>query len=187
MTPPRALPLPEATVEWARSLPPRAGGTAVIAVEGRSGAGKTSLALQLAEALGVPLVRMDDLYPGWDGLLGGVDALDGWVVRPLAAGRPARWRRWDWAASRYAEWHGVPATSTLVVEGVGCGAGRLAPYLSGLIWVEAPDDERRRRAMARDGDTYAGHWERWARQEEAFYGRENVRDRADLVIDNAST
>ncbi|WP_306216327.1 nucleoside/nucleotide kinase family protein [Actinoplanes sp. RD1] len=170
-------------VAWARGLTP-VGTTVVIAVEGRSGAGKTTSARVLAAELGAPLIRMDDLYPGWDGLRAGSDALGKWVLRPLAEGRRARWRRWDWAAGRYAGTHEVPAGRHLVVEGVGAGAAPLRPYLSGLIWVEAPEPLRRRRAMARDGGTYAPHWERWARQEDEYYGSDHVRDHADLVIEH---
>ncbi|MEU4834619.1 hypothetical protein [Streptosporangium sp. NPDC023615] len=165
-----------------RSWPARAGGTRVLAVEGRSGAGKSTLAAAVAAELGAPVVRMDDLYPGWDGLLGGVDALVGWVLRPLSLDRPARWRRYDWAAGGYAEWHEVPGGGFLVLDGTGSGALAAAPYLSGLVWLEAPGGVRRTRALERDGDLYAPHWERWAAQEERFHARDDVRARADLTI-----
>ncbi|WP_212998067.1 TIGR03618 family F420-dependent PPOX class oxidoreductase [Winogradskya consettensis] len=84
--------------------------------------------------------------------------------------------------SRCVAW--VPATDRLVVEGVGCGADVLTAYRSGLIWIEAPDEVRRERAMARDGDTYAPHWERWVRHEDAFYAANDVRGQADLIIQN---
>ncbi|WP_285702770.1 hypothetical protein [Microtetraspora sp. NBRC 16547] len=167
---------------WAGGLPARAGGTRVLAIEGRSGAGKSTLATVLAAGRDLPVVRMDDLYPGWDGLLGGIDALVEWVLRPLSLGRPARWRRYDWAAGKYAEWREEPRTGALLVEGVGCGARSAAPFLSGLIWVEAPDDVRRSRALTRDGDLYLPHWTRWADQEERFYAADDVRGRADLTI-----
>ncbi|MFC3738185.1 nucleoside/nucleotide kinase family protein [Paractinoplanes deccanensis] len=176
-----------AVVAWAAKLPASAGGTRVVAIEGRSGSGKTELAGGVASALGAPLVRMDDLYPGWDGLRGGVIALTEWVLAPLAGGGQARWRRWDWAASRYAEWHETPRGDWLVVEGVGCGAAAVRPYLSGLVWLEAPVDQRRARALARDGEMYAPHWERWARQEDDFYGTDDVRAHAGLIIDTAET
>ncbi|WP_245647131.1 hypothetical protein [Microtetraspora niveoalba] len=169
-------------VDLLLARPARAGRTRVLAVEGRSGAGKSTLAEALATARGLPLVRMDDLYPGWDGLLGGVEALVEWVLRPLSLGRPARWRRFDWTAGEYAEWHEEPAAGALLVEGVGCGAWSAAPFLSGLIWVKAPDDVRRSRALARDGDLYLPHWTRWADQEERFYATHDVRARADLTI-----
>ncbi|GAA4708996.1 adenylate kinase [Phytohabitans rumicis] len=154
----------------------------MLAVEGRSGAGKSTLATALAAELDAPVIRMDDLYAGWDGLLAGVDALVDWVLAPLGRGEPARWRRYDWHLGRYAEWHPVPATDVLVVEGVGAGARPVAPYLSTLVWLDAPDDVRRERALARDGDTYAPHWDRWARHENDFYAQDDVRSRADVLI-----
>ena len=41
---------------------------------------------------------------------------------------------------------------------------------------------RRARALSRDGETYAPHWERWAAQEDAVYRSSRPRDRADLVL-----
>ncbi|GAA2524799.1 adenylate kinase [Winogradskya humida] len=156
----------------------------MLAVEGRSGSGKSRFAATIAAGLGATLIRMDEIYPGWDGLQAAVTVLHEQVLVPLAAGEPARWRLWDWAGDRPGAWHEVPATERLVVEGVGCGADVLTAYRSGLIWIEASADVRRERAMARDGDTYAPHWERWARQEDAFYAANDVRGQADLIIEN---
>ncbi|MBX6384650.1 MAG: dephospho-CoA kinase [Microbispora sp.] len=171
-----------AIARWLRTRPARAGGTRVLAVEGRSGSGKSTLATAVAAALAAPVVRMDDLYDGWDGLQAGVDALLEWVLRPLGRGERARWRRYDWTRGRYAEWHEVPATGILVIEGVGCGPREAGPYLSGLVWLEAGEEIRRARALARDGEVYAPHWKRWAEQEERYYARHDVRSRADLVV-----
>lgn len=171
-----------AVAAWARTRAPRAGATRVLAVEGRSGAGKTVLATAVAAALDAPLIRMDDLYPGWDGLSAGVEALRAWVLVPLAAGARPGLRRWDWTASTYREWEPITPGDHLVVEGVGCGAGVLAAYRSGLVWIEAPEGLRKRRALARDGEIYAPHWERWARQEDVFYAANEVAASADLII-----
>lgn len=169
-----------------RRRPPSAGGTRVVAVDGPSGSGKTSLAAELATALdGAPVVHLDDLYPGWDGLEDIVPRLLEWVLEPLARGEPARYRRYDWPTGRYAEWHDVPPCPVLVVEGVASGARACAPYLSLLVWVDAPRDLRFARGMARDGEGYRPHWERWARQETAHFAAEGTRDRADVRLDGA--
>ncbi|SEE64902.1 uridine kinase family protein [Jiangella alba] len=170
-----------------RSLPPRAGATIVVAVDGPAGSGKTTLAGRLAARLDdAPVLHMDDLYPGWDGLAHAAAAVAAEVLRPLAEGRPARYRRWDWQADRWAGWVDVPAVPVLVVEGCGSGSTPGAPYLSLLLWVDAPHDLRQARGFERDGDGFRPHWARWARQEEALFAAERTRERADLLVDTAS-
>lgn len=175
-----------AMADAARGGEPRAGGTRVVGIDGPAGSGKTTLAARLAEALGgAPVVHMDDLYPGWDGLAEAPARLLEWVLEPLSRAEPAAYRRWDWGAGRYAEWHDVPPDPVLVVEGCGCGVRAAARHLSLLIWVQAPEAIRMRRGLQRDGATFAPHWRRWAEQEQALFRAEQTRRRADLRIDGA--
>jgi uridine kinase len=165
---------------------PRCGATRLVCVDGPSGAGKTVLAERLVRAIGnVPLVHMDDLYPGWDGLAPAVPLLHEWVVAPLLAGRAARYRRYDWHRGSYAEEHDLGTPPVLVVEGVGAGARIIAAHAVLLVWVDAPPAERFRRGMERDGGTYRPHWERWAQQEQVHFAAEGTRDRADVQVDGA--
>lgn len=173
----------DAALRLVRDAEPRCGDTVVVAVDGPSGSGKSTLALALAARLGGPqVVRMDDIYPGWDGLADAVRHLHDWVLAPLARGGRAAYRRFDWDAGRYAEQHEVPAAPLLVLEGVGASVGPCAPYLSVVLWVEASADERWRRGMARDGEAYRPHWQRWARQERRLFEADRTRDRAALTI-----
>lgn len=172
----------ERVLAWSEDREPSAGERRVLAVEGRSGSGKTTLARAIAERLDAPLIHMDDLYAGWDGLDEGIANLREWVLEPLANGRPASWRRWDWPAHEYAEHHPVPAAKWLVIEGVGAGSSRLRPYVGGIVLLKSTPAVRKRRALARDGETYAPHWDRWAAHEDAFYAGGDVVP--DLIIEN---
>lgn len=159
------------------------GPTRVVALDGRSGTGKTTLAADLSRALGgVPVVHMDDLYPGWDGLDAAAPLLVEWVLEPLSRRRPGRYRRWDWSRNAYAGWCDVPASDVLVVEGVGSGARACAPLLAALVWLEAPTEVRYRRGMDRDGGAYAPYWHRWAAQEDHHFTAEGTPGRADVRI-----
>ncbi len=170
------------------TTPPRCGATRLVCVDGPSGSGKTVLAARLARALAdPPLVHMDDLYPGWDGLAAAVDLLDARVVAQLGAGRPARCPRYDWHRGRYAEERDLGTPPLLVVEGAGSGARVVAAAAVLLIWVAAPADVRRRRGIARDGEAYRPHWDRWAAQERDHFAAEHTRRRADLHVDGAPT
>ena len=127
---------------------------------------------------------MDELYPGWDGLVAGVARLRTEVVAPLAAGQAAAYRRWDWARDTYGERRDLGVPPLLIVEGVGAGA---APGASLLIWMDAPEEVRYRRAMDRDGATYAPYWARWAAQERAHFAADRTFDRADVRAHNELT
>jgi adenylate kinase family enzyme len=171
----------EAVAARVRAAPPRCGATRLVCVDGPSGAGKTQLATALAAALGdPPVVPMDELYTGWDGLAAGVARLRAEVVAPLTAGRPAGYRRWDWARGCLGEHRDLGRPPLLVIEGVGAGT---APGM--LIWLDAPEEVRYRRAMDRDGQTYAPHWARWAAQERAHFDADRTADRADVVLTTA--
>ena len=127
----------------------------VVAVDGPSGAGKTTLTRELRRRLdGPPVIHLDAVYPGWDGLAQTPAILHDHVLAPLARGERAAYQRFDWEADRFAEEYVVPPAPLLVVEGCGAGAWPGFGYVSVLIWVEASRDDRYARAMARDGETY---------------------------------
>ena len=168
------------------ATPPRCGRTRLVCVDGPSGSGKTVLAARLAHALGdPPVLHLDDLYPGWDGLAEAVPLVHDQVVAPLAGGRAARYRRYDWKRGGYAEEHDLGTPPLLLVEGVAAGSRPIAAYAVLLVWVDAPRAERFRRGIERDGEAYRPHWERWARQEDAHFAAQDTRRRADLRVDGA--
>jgi uridine kinase len=169
-----------ARLAWSR--PPRAGRTCVVAVDGRSGAGKTSFATALQAALGAPVVALEYLYGGWDGLERGVDVLVSAVLEPIAHGRAARVPRYDWSAAGWGTPWTLEPPEILIVEGVGAGARRAAALESVLIWMEEPALVRKKRALDRDGDTFAPYWDTWAAQEDAMLARERTPERADLIL-----
>lgn len=153
-------------------------------IDGRSGSGKTTYASALARRTAAQLLSLDDVYPGWDGLEAGEAHVLENVLRALADGRPPRWRAWNWVDGRPGSWHDLDPLRPLIIEG--CGAVSLAAraLADHAVWVELADDaERRRRAIARDGEVFAREWERWARQEEWHARRHDPRGTADEVVD----
>ncbi len=183
MTPTSAIPPTEVVARLAWSRAPAAGRTRVVAVDGRSGAGKTSLATALQASLGAPVVSLEYLYGGWDGLERGIDLLVTAVLEPLAAGRAARVPRYDWIAAAWDTPWTLEPPEALIVEGAGAGARRAAAYESALVWMEEPASVRKKRALDRDGETFAPYWDAWAAQEDAMLARERTPERADVIID----
>lgn len=168
-----------------RSAAPRLGATRLVVVDGPAGSGKTTLAGRLGAVLGAPVLHADDLLEGWGDLEGWWERLATWVLEPLAAGRAGRYRRYDWVEGAFAEWHEVPAGDVLVVEGCG-SARRAADDVAVLtVWVEAPDDLRLARGLARDGEALRSEWLAWMAAERAHFAAERTRERADVVVDGA--
>ena len=162
----------------------------VVLIDGPSGAGKSTLADAVVEAwpfptgaAGVELVRLDDLYPGWEGLERGSAQVHDDLLAPLQAGRPAGWRRWDWAASEPAEWHAVAPGHPLIVEGCGCLTRATAPLADVRVWLDAADGIRKSRALARDAGAFDAHWDLWQRQWARLVARESPGGLADIVVD----
>lgn len=168
----------------AATRPATLGDGRLICIDGPAGGGKTTIATELASIAGplVHVVHLDDLYEGWDGLAENDRQLET-LLRPLADGRPGTYRRYDWHAEEFAETVSVSPVPMLVLEGVGSGVSAFDDLRTVLAWVEAPWETRKARGLARDGDAFAPHWDRWAAHEAALFAREQTRDRADLVID----
>ena len=159
----------------------------VVLIDGRSGAGKTSLAARIARAWPLAgrlqVVALDSLYPGWDGLEAGAERARELILIPHGRGLLGTWRRWDWDAGQDAESHAVDPALALLVEGCGVLTKASARLADLTVWVDGPADSRRHRALERDGDAFRSHWTMWAAQEDAHIRRDDPRALAHLVID----
>ena len=155
---------------------------AITLVDGRSGAGKSHYAAELARAQSAVVVSIDDVYPGWDGLDAGSWLIHEYLVRPYLAGLTARYRPWLWEEQRRGEWVEVSPDVSLIVEGCGAIRRDSATTASRRVWLETDDAVRRERALERDGQMYEPHWTRWALQEERFLALHHSRELATEIV-----
>ena len=171
--------------------------TPVVLVDGRAGSGKSLFASKLGDSYfqtsrqAARIVSLDDLYPGWDGLIAGSVYLRERILEPLASGRPASWQIWDWELGR----RGAPSEpgngfrefeggTPIIVEGCGALSKAAAELANLTIWLAANRDERRKRFSDRDGGAFDEFWGIWAAQEDEFYSAERSSELAELVIQN---
>lgn len=160
----------------------------IIAIDGRSGSGKTTLAIELAARLRehhkVSLFHLEDIYPGWNGLAAGIERYVTTVLSPLRRGESAEWVSWDWERHYDGDARTTRPAEIVLVEGVGAAAAAALPLLDAVIWADSSDDDRRARALARDGDTYEPFWDQWAAQEAEWLAADDVPARADVHVLN---
>lgn len=165
----------------------------VTIIDGRSGSGKTCLALSLAEELEATVLHMDDLYRGWEGLSEAPALLE----QALRAGR---YQRFDWNRGALGDTRTIDPTRPLIIEGCGSLTARtlaaardFAHHIVGTstpgpetlvyaVWLECPEDVRMRRALGRDGDMFRPHWDSWAKQEAALIAAEQPSQHATVVV-----
>ena len=156
----------------------------IILIDGKSGVGKTTLSLTLAEALGATVVHLDDVYPGWGGLADGRNAVIDGVIRKIAEGRAGRFRRWDWE-------HSVPGIDVivapddiLVVEGCGISTPESRELADTVIWVDCDETARLERLTDRDGEAFDEHRDLWDAQVELHIAENDPIDTATVRVNS---
>ncbi|MHC1558133.1 nucleoside/nucleotide kinase family protein [Actinomycetospora sp. C-140] len=175
---------PASFADHLRTLPPSVGATAVVGIDGFSGAGKTALAQDLGHEDDVDVVSIEEFYRGWAGLEEGPARAVAGLVEPLRAGRTPRWRAWDWERGEEGPELERPLTARVVVlEGCGAGATVLRAHEALTVWVDAEPGERERRLRAReDWPLYAPHRATWRAREQVLAAHENLPDAADVIV-----
>ncbi|MEU9787744.1 hypothetical protein AB0H92_43485 [Streptomyces phaeochromogenes] len=157
----------------------------VIAIDGRGGAGKTTLAERLSEAVpNSAVVHTDDVAWNHACFDWGAALVEN-VLRPLHRGesvdfRPAPWITHDRPGSIT-----VPAGADVIwVEGTGIIREEFAPWLDASVWMQGDLDEQERLLAVRDGDSpeQREHVANWLREELPFMLREQPWARATLIV-----
>ena len=161
----------------------------LVAVDGRSSSGKSTLAARMAAAVpGAHVVHTDDIawrhsVLDWDGLV-----LEH-VIGPLRRGEAVSYRPPGWVAHDRPGEVAVPAGALMVVlEGVGAGRRSLAAAVDAVVWVETPAEVTRARDEVRiaAGEIDRAGYESWMAEEEPFQAAERTWERADVVVSGAS-
>jgi RimJ/RimL family protein N-acetyltransferase len=159
----------------------------VLAVDGRSSSGKTTLAAQLAQAVpGSAVVHTDDI--AWfHSRFGWADLLVNDVLTPARAGRPVAFRPPAWEERHRPGSIEVPAgVPLLIIEGVGAARRECWRLTDVAIWIQADERETERRNLARVGQpggsaTVQDHRD-WMAEEVPFVAGERPWERADLIV-----
>ena len=173
----------------------RSGRPAVLAVDGRSNNGKTTLAARVREMVpGSAVVHTDDI--AWEhSCFGWTDLLVDGILGPARLGQPVSYRPPPW------DEHGRPGSievpagcPLLIVEGDGAGRREVTHLIDTLIWVQADEREAARRAAVRDLDPDAidlanmppdgspPDHDGWTAKEIPFNTAQRTWERADIIV-----
>jgi hypothetical protein len=167
----------------------------ILAIDGRSNNGKTSLAVRIAEAVpGAAVIHTDDI--AWEhSRFGWADLLTDGILVLLNRGEAVSYRpsRWD-ERGREGSLNVPAGCPLLVIEGDGAGRREVAHLIDALIWVQSDEREAERRRLARDRDPDAfdlanqvpGGMPRdhaaWMAEEIPFNAAQRTWERADVIV-----
>ena len=181
----------DALVERAEALL-REKGRAVIAIDGRCGSGKTTLAGRLAARWDCTLLHADDFFlrpeqrtsarlaqPG-----GNFDRERFYAeaLAPLLAGRDALYRPYDCHAGCLRPPVAAPLRPVILAEGSYCCHPDLWGCYDLHVFVTAPLDVRLARLARRPGVDLAAFRTRWIPLEEAYFAAERLEERCDILV-----
>jgi len=171
----------------------------VVAVDGRSGTGKSTLSAWMAGQLGATLVDQDDFYAGgtmddWRRLTPceKADRVIDWhrvrdeVLLPLRAGREARWRPFNWETMEGLAPEPIVAQPApiVILDGAYSARPELADLIDLSILVTLPDAVRRARLREREGEEYTSAWHAiWDEAEDSYFSTIRPPEAFDLVIE----
>ncbi len=169
-------------------------GPAVIAVDGRCAAGKTTLAECLARETGCAVFHMDDFFlpvslqtgerlarPGGNMDL---DRFLNEVLRPLRAGEEVTYRPYDCAEDRFGDTVTVPAGNLSIVEGAYSCHPSLCRLYDRRIFLSVGKEEQIRRIRQRNGEEgLQVYLQKWIPMEERYFLQCDTKNRCDLCID----
>jgi hypothetical protein len=171
------------------------GRPAVLAVDGRSNNGKTTLAARIRDLVpGSAVVHTDDI--AWEhSCFGWTDLLIDGILLPAHQGQAVSYRPPPWDEHGRAGSIDVPVgCPLLIIEGDGAGRQEVAHLIDTLIWVQADERDAARRAAARDlkmdaidlanmppGGSPPDH-DGWTAEEIPFNTAQRTWERADLIV-----
>ena len=181
----------DALVERAEALL-REKGRAVIAIDGRCGSGKTTLAGRLAARWDCTLLHADDFFlrpeqrtPARLAQPGGNfdrERFYAEALAPLLAGRDALYRPYDCHAGCLRPPVPAPLRPLILAEGSYCCHPDLWDCYDLHVFVTAPLDVRLARLTRRPGVDLAAFRTRWIPLEEAYFAAEQLEERCDILV-----
>lgn len=180
----------EALADTLLGKEPRQGRTRIVAVDGQSGAGKTTFAASLTEALrakgaSVSVVHTDDLLDGWDDQFTFWDRLMDQVVNPLRHGLDAAYYRYDWNKEQFDEYlTAVPPDDVVIVEGVSAAREDMRRVADLTVFLRVTEEEAWRRLKARDPEDAMPFLVAWKAREGRHFGYDQTPELVDVVIDD---
>jgi uridine kinase len=158
----------------------------LIAIDGRAGAGKTTLAAHFFKELSadktVEVIHMDDLYDGWESALDErlTQALES-IVNAHKNGVSIEIDIFNWQSMFFDSKKMINPVDILILEGVGAGQKVVRNAGATLYWLDIDAEVGIQRVLNRDGNQIAPQMKQWLIAQEIHFMRDKTRENAEHI------
>lgn len=175
-------------------------GVFIVAIDGMSGTGKTTIAKEVAERLDAVNVLCDDFFTGghnseWakKSTNEKIDNVIDWkrikeeVVKPLKNSKKATWHPFNWKTFEGLSPETISAQPkrVVVLDGAFSNRPELRDVVNFSVLVEAPKNLRVGRVKQREGENYSYDWHAtWQEAMEFYFTRISPPETFDLVVES---
>lgn len=171
----------------------------LVALDGRSGVGKSTIAERLGKELNATIVDADKFYSGGDDAYWDKRAAEqkvaeviDWrrlkseVLEPLLAGKTAEYHPFD-----FKNWSGLSEelitlqpSDIIILDGAYSSRPELSDIIDLSVLIEVPDDlNRRQRLIKREGESYMSNWHsHWDSAEDYYFTKIRPSSSFDLKV-----
>ena len=158
----------------------------LIAIDGRAGAGKTTLAARFFEELSVnktvEIIHMDDLYNGWENALGeGLTKTLELIVKSHHNKTALEIDIFNWNSMSFDSKAMINPVDILILEGVGAGQKVVRDAGATLYWLDIDAEVGIARVLKRDGNQIAPQMKQWQIAQERHFLRDKTRENAEHI------
>lgn len=158
----------------------------LIAIDGRAGAGKTTLAASFFEELSadkaVAVIHMDDLYDGWENALSErlTQTLES-IVKSHQSKVAFEIDIFNWQSMSFDSKRVIHPVDILILEGVGAGQKVVRDAGATLYWLDIDAEVGIQRVLNRDGNQIASQMKQWQIAQEIHFLRDKTRENAEHI------
>ena len=178
----------------------------VIAVDGGSGGGKSTIAQMIAKRVNGIIIPLDDFYAGnipdkkWDefSIEKKLQEVFQWerllttAIKPLLAGNSASWTTYDFSSIQddgtYKQQPGfqtISPSDIIIIDGAYSASPAIVEFIDITILVDVPIEERHKRLNNRESFKFLKGWhERWDAVESYYFTKLRPDKFFDFVIKN---
>ena len=169
-------------------------GVKILAIDGNSAAGKSSLASLLGKKYNCNIFHMDDFFlpqkrKTEDRLKeagGNVDweRFKSEIIDGLFSGHSFRYRKFDCKIQALGKPVDVCPTKLNIVEGVYCMHPELFPYYDLRVFMEVREEEQSNRILLRNGsDMHKKFIDEWIPLENYYFSKLDIRNKCSFILE----